>query len=339
MTGIAFDLGGVLKESQIKEVIENSPDNFVIRGALYRCYEIFESHKKVLCMVSGGSDSDVAVDMIIRCGGKEKTDFLFIDTGLEYDATKKHLDFLEDKYGIKIFRKKAVKSIPASVREFGVPFWSKYASEMIYRLQSHGFQFEDEPYDVLMERYPNCKTALGWWCNKSKGTTMFTIDRAPFLKEFMVSNPPQFKISNKCCDYAKKKSSAEFQKEKEYDLCCVGVRKSEGGVRASHKTCFTDTGSTHQFRPIFWLRDSDKYEYCHFYGVSHSACYYEYGLQRTGCFGCPFGKRFEQELIEIEEYEPKLLKAANSIFGESYEYTRRYLSFREEMRNRERRNP
>ena len=110
-------------------------------------------------------------------------------------------------------------------------------------------------------------------------------------------------------------------------------------MRASHKTCFTDTGSTHQFRPIFWLRDSDKYEYCHFYGVSHSACYYEYGLQRTGCFGCPFGKRFEQELIEIEEYEPKLLKAANSIFGESYEYTRRYLSFREEMRNRERRNP
>lgn len=64
---------------------------------------------------------------------------------------------------------------------------------------------------------------------------MFTINRAPFLKEFMVSNPPQFKISNKCCDYAKKKSSAEFQKEKEYDLCCVGVRKSEGGCERRTK--------------------------------------------------------------------------------------------------------
>ena len=57
-----------------------------------------------------------------------------------------------------------------------------------------------------------------------------------------------------------------------------------------------------------------------------------YGLMRTGCFGCPFGKRFEEELRTIEEHEPNLLKAANSIFGESYEYTRQYLLFREKMK-------
>ena len=277
----------------------------------------------------------MVLDMVLRCGGAEITDFVFIDTGLEYEATLAHLKFLEDKYGITIHRKKAMKSIPRSVREYGVPFWSKYASDMIYRLQSHNFQWEDEPYEVLMQRYPNCKTALGWWCNISKGTSMYTIDRNPFLKEFMVQNPPQFKISNKCCEYAKKKASEDFQKNRGYDLCCIGVRKSEGGIRASHKTCFTEKDGPDQVRPIFWLRDCDKEEYCAHYGVTHSRCYTEYGLQRTGCFGCPFGKRFEEELLEIEKHEPKLLKAAHSIFGQSYDYTRKYLAFREEMKQKQ----
>ena len=276
----------------------------------------------------------MVLDMIIRCGGKENTDFVFIDTGLEYEATLAHLQFLEDKYGITIRRQRAAKPIPRCVKEYGVPFWSKYASEMICRLQSHGFQFEDEPYEVLMERYPNCKTALGWWCNISKGTTMYTINRAPYLKEFMVQNPPQFKISNKCCDYAKKKTAGDFQKNKGYDLSCLGVRKLEGGIRVSHKTCFSEREGTDHFRPIFWFRDTDKEEYCRHYGVTHSKCYTEYGLLRTGCFGCPFGKRFEEELVAMEEFEAKLLKAANAIFGESYEYTRKYLAFRDEMKKK-----
>jgi hypothetical protein len=60
----------------------------------------------------------------------------------------------------------------------------------------------------------------------------------------------------------------------------------------------------------------------------HSACYSEYGLCRTGCAGCPFGKDFEKELEIIENYEPKLYKAVNKIFGESYAYTRGFLEFR-----------
>lgn len=270
--------------------------------------------------------------MMIRCGGKEKTTFVFIDTGLEYGATIAHLNYLESKYGITIDRIKAEKSIPRCVLEYGVPFWGKFPSEMIYRLQSHNFQFEDEPYDALIQKYPNCQTALKWWCNIGKGTTMYIIDRAPYLKEFMIQNPPDFKISNKCCEYAKKKTSGGIQKRINCDLVCIGVRKAESGIRASHKTCFSERNGANHFRPIFWFRDSDKEEYCSHYGVVHSKCYTEYGLERTGCFGCPFGKRFEQELLSIEQYEPKLLKAANAIFGKSYDYTRRYLDFRDKMK-------
>jgi 3'-phosphoadenosine 5'-phosphosulfate sulfotransferase (PAPS reductase)/FAD synthetase len=142
-----------------------------------------------------------------------------------------------------------------------------------------------------------------------------------------------FKISNKCCDWVKKNLAHSIVRGGGYDLSCVGIRKAEGGIRAaSHKNCFSQGDGNNEFRPVFWLRDSDKEEYCNHYNVDHSACYSEYGLVRTGCFGCPFGKRFEEELEAISRYEPKLHKAAEHIFADSYEYTRQYLKFREEMK-------
>ena len=49
------------------------------------------------------------------------------------------------------------------------------------------------------------------------------------------------------------------------------------------------------------------------------------------CSGCPYGRDFEEELRIIEEHEPKLYKAVNNIFKDSYEYTRKYREFCREM--------
>ena len=78
---------------------------------------------------------------------------------------------------------------------------------------------------------------------------------------------------------------------------------------------------------MFWYKDEDKKQYQESYNVQNSRCYTEYGLKRTGCAGCPFGKDFEFELEVIQKYEPKLYKAVNNIFGDSYEYTRKYKEF------------
>jgi len=322
----------------IDKLLADAPNNFVITDALAKCAEVVDEHQKVVCSISGGGDSDVMLDMLVRCGAKDKTDFVFFNTGLEYQATLEHLGYLEEKYGIRIVKAPPIKPIPVSNKEYGVPFMSKFAAEMIYRLQRHNFQWEDKPFDELYAKYPKCKTALEWWCNVTYGnTTQYAIKRNPYLKEFMVQNPPTFKISSKCCMYAKKDVAKRFVKGKGYDLSCIGIRQSEGGVRsAALHSCFSDgTDGLDHFRPIFWLRDADKEEYCRHYDVIHSRCYTEYGLIRTGCFGCPFGKRFEEELVSIEQYEPKLLKAANAIFKDSYEYTRAYLRFRDEMKRKE----
>lgn len=322
--------------NEIETIIASAPGNFVIQSALDRCFEIVDSHNRIVCSCSGGSDSDVMVDMLCRCGGKDKTDFVFFDTGIEYAATKEHLKFLEDKYGISIHRERAIKPVPVAVKEYGQPFWSKFASDMIHRLQSHNFRWEDKPFDELIVEYPRCKTALEWWCNVITGnTTQYAIKRIPYLKEYMILNPPTFKISDKCCSYAKKKVSERFIKRGDYDLSCIGVRRSEGGIRAAtYRNCFSEGDQIDHFRPVFWLRDKDKEEYCEWYGVTHSKCYTGYGLERTGCFGCPFGKRFEEELRIIEKHEPRLLAAANNIFHDSYEYTRNYLAFRDTMKGK-----
>ena len=66
--------------------------------------------------------------------------------------------------------------------------------------------------------------------------------------------------------------------------------------------------------------------------IEHSKCYSLYGLNRSGCAGCPFGSNFENELKSIEQFEPKLYKAVNNIFKDSYLYTRQYRKFKEEQK-------
>ena len=290
-----------------------------------------------MCAVSGGSDSDIMMDIVWRCDKDNKVDYVWFDTGLEYQATKDHLRELEKKYNINIKSYKAIKPIPTSCKEYGQPFISKNVSEMIDRLQKHGFQFEDEPLDILLPRYCKwddkrqdwigCKGALMWWCNANE-SPRFCIKFNKWLKQFMVNNPPQFKISSKCCKYAKKDVVHKLIKDGLYDLNIFGVRKSEGGIRStSYKSCFDEANKHDNYRPLFWYMNEDKKCYEVHYNISNSKCYTHYGLKRTGCAGCAFGRDFEKELEIIKEHEPKLYKAVNNIFGDSYEYARKYREF------------
>lgn len=280
-----------------------------------------------------GSDSDLLVDLLTKIDTtNEKIDYVWFDTGLEYQSTKDHLKELEQKYGIEIKPFKAIEPIPLSCKKYGQPFISKNIANFIERLQKHNFKFEDEPFDVLYARYPKCKAALRWWCNEWGEKSRFNISSHKWLKEFMVLNPPDFKISDKCCTKAKKEVAHKCITKGGYDLNIVGVRKSEGGARSTaYKNCFSAKDTCDEYRPLFWYTNDDKQLYKEYYNVVFSDCYEVYGLKRTGCAGCPFGRDFEYELNIINAYEPKLSKAVNHIFAESYDYTRRYRAFAKEM--------
>ena len=330
----------VQKAQSLEELLEAAPKNQIIGDNLIRAWSKINSskYKNILCAISGGSDSDVMLDIIYRCDKDNKVTYVWMDTGLEYQATKDHLKYLEEKYRIHIYPYKAIKSIPLSCKVYGQPFISKLTSDYISRLQLHGFKWEDESFEELYRKYPKCKTALQWWCNQHT-SDCFNIKRNKYLKEFMIQNPPKFKISNKCCNYAKKAVGHKLVKyginNVIFDLQILGLRRAEGGTRATaYKSCFDENeNGCDNYRPLFWYKDSDKVDYEMSYEVVHSRCYTEYGLKRTGCAGCPFGRDFEFELEVIRKYESKLFNAVNHIFGDSYEYTRKYREFRKTMEN------
>ena len=323
--------------NNVFEELDKAP-NTIIADSLVITKSKLERYENILVSISGGADSDIMLDIISKFNKDKNINYVFFDTGLEYQATKDHLKFLEEKYSIEIERVRTKKPIPISCKEYGQPFLNKRVSNNIQRLQSHNFKWENDDFETLYKKYPNCKIALKWWCNaweKSKNgyDSQYNISNNKWLKEFMIVNPPDFKISDKCCDWSKKSPAKKYKKENDIELSLVGVRKAEGGARATrYKSCFTaDVKGVDEFRPIFWYKNDDKDAYEESYEVTHSKCYTEYGLKRTGCAGCPFGRDFEQELEVIEKHEPKLYGAVNKIFANSYEYTRKYKEFAKRM--------
>lgn len=310
----------------------NIPDNETIIKAFYMADYRINEHSKVVCSISGGSDSDDMLDLLSRVDEDKKIEYIFLNTGLEYAATKEHLKELEEKYDIKITRINYKKPIPTTCRDYGQPFLSKQVSEFIERLQRHDFKWEDKSFEELYKEYPKCKAALRWWCNEWGEGSKFNINYNKYLKDFMILNPPKFKISNKCCKFSKKEPIHEYiNNNKAFDLNCFGVRKAECGSRSTaYKNCYSDNQEKEkidEFRPIFWFKDSDKKAYEKFYNIIHSKCYTKYGLKRTGCAGCPYGKDFEEELKIMREYEPNLHRAVTNVFRDSYEYTNSYRNF------------
>lgn len=316
---------------ELLEIIEHCPKDNIIGDNLIRAYKIINNPKyeKIVCTISGGADSDIVLDICSKID-QGKIEYIWFDTGLEYKATKEHIRYLEQKYGITIQRRKAIKSIPKCCKEYGQPFLSKQVSEWMERLQRHGFKWEDKSFSDLCEEYPKCKAALRWWCNCWGEKSRFNISYNKWLKEFLIANPPDnILISNKCCKYAKKDVLHKAISDERYNLNISGTRKAEGGARSSaYKSCFSESVEEHDnYRPIWWYSNETKLVYEQHYGVVHSECYTKYGLKRTGCAGCPFGRDFEIELAVMKEYESQLYRAVSNIFGDSYSYTRKYKMF------------
>lgn len=323
--------------SEFTDILDAGPENLVIQDSLGKCYQNVQTHENIFAAISGGWDSDILMDMIIRCGGIGKTTFGFFNTGLEYKATKNHIKFLQEKYGVEIKIIPPTKPIPICVKEYGIPFWSKHVSEMMERLQRHNFQWEDAPLEVLEAKYPGCRSALRWWCNDHGipgKRSKFNISYVPGLKEFIMAHPPKFRVSNKCCKYAKKDPAKSFVGSANCDLNCTGIRKNEGGVRSGKYTsCYTQALSgPDQYRPIFWYSDADKIAYDRHYGLTHSDCYKVWGMKRTGCAGCPFGQKCFEEIELARIYEPNFYKAMLAIFGPSYEYKAQFYEFRKQLK-------
>lgn len=161
-----------------------------INKAFQKSFAVCATYNNILVSVSGGSDSDDMIDLLLKTCDKDKLHFCFFDTGIEAAATKEHLNYLENKYDIKIERQRAKIPVPLGCKTYGQPFLSKFASQMIERLQQHNFDFVNDGsknFEELNNKYPDMLGALTWWCNEYKEQegkkSHFNINNNKYLKE------------------------------------------------------------------------------------------------------------------------------------------------------------
>ncbi len=317
--------------------LEEMPKNPTILKTFATMYNKLNSPKfpNIAVAVSGGSDSDIILDMTQKCLRNQNTNkirYVFYDTKIELQATHEHLKFLEKKYNIDITRIQT-DGIPKTIKEYGSPFWAKHTSQLINQMQKKNFDYTNKTSLELTKKYYRSQTWIKYWNNENSvdpKQSMFNIGYYSYLKDFLIQNNPTFSISDLCCTYTKKLPSKNYIQDNNIDLMVVGVRKQEGGIRrlAYKNTCYDEKETYANYRPLFFWSDNDKKEYNNYYNIQNSKCYTEYGLTRTGCVGCPFNKEYENDLLKIEKYEPKLVKASRSIFKESHEYTKAFETFR-----------
>ena len=312
-------------------------------------------HPKAICSYSGGSDSDILIDLIEQTRTMfdfQPVKYVFFNTGLEMQAIKDHVKETAEKYNVEIETVRPKVGIVQAARKYGIPFVSKIMSAGLSEWQKKGvpLSIADE-YNLaedkaakrkeLKERYPKCESLINFLCccnaaGEPRPNIQLVINSSKYMLDFIREFPPDFQISAKCCDYCKKQIAHKTQKG--YEMIITGERRDEGGMRSvprkdNTSMCFTET-SDGQFRlrPLFYVSDLDKEWYKQERGIRYSDAYEKYGLTRTGCCGCPISFKAVEDLEKIRPYEPNVVKAAYAIFGKSYEYRAKYNEYKAQRR-------
>ena len=309
-------------------------------------------HPNAICSYSGGSDSDIMLDLIETARkiapSLPKVKYVFFYTGLEMKAIKDHVKRQSEKYGVEIEEVRPKINIVQATRKYGVPFVSKIMSAGLDEWQKKGVPLsiadeyekaEDKQAkrQELRERFPGCESVINFLCCcNSKGeprpNIQLVINSSKYMRDFIAENPPDFKISAKCCDYCKKQVAHNVQKH--YEMIITGERRDEGGMRSVPRKdntalCFGEMSSGQfRLRPLYYVSDKDKEWYKRAYNIRYSDAYEVYGLKRTGCCGCPISYRAVDDLELIGKYEPNVVKAAWNIFGASYRYRQKYNQYK-----------
>ncbi len=310
-------------------------------------------HPRAICSYSGGADSDIMIDLIETAReivpSLPPVKYVFFNTGLEMKATKDHVKATAEKYGVEIEEVRPKVGIVQAVREHGVPFVSKIMSSGLEGWQKKGIplsiadeyaQAEDKATKrlELSERFPKCESIINFLCccnsaGEPRPNIQLVINSSKYMREFISENPPDFRISAKCCDYCKKQVAHEVQKD--YEMIITGERRDEGGMRSVPRKdntalCFTETSDgQYRFRPLYYVTDKDKEWYKERFEIRYSDAYEVYGLTRTGCCGCPISYKAVDDLELIRPHEPNVVKAAWNIFGKSYEYRKKYNDYKD----------
>lgn len=238
---------------------------------------------KYVLSYSGGKDSHFLYWFIKEYLKEPRIKIVGVNTTMEHPEILKRINENCDVVLLPVKKPRQVK------KEFGSPCFSKSKDEFIYRYQNG---------------------------SRSSNTMKYIDGVNPIFKlnkkerELVLKNKLH-KVSNKCCDYLKKKPLKKYAKENDV-YYIIGVRGDESRMRkAQYASCFNKEMN---FTPIHDLNDKLLDAIYNRYQIEIPRIYNK--LKRTGCMGCPYGRNIKNELSTLNANQYHYVV---SLFKESYE--------------------
>lgn len=230
---------------------------------------------------SGGRDSHFIYWFIKNILRDEEIRIISVNTLLEHPEIKKRIHENADEVLLPSKKHSDIK------KEHGIPCFTKIQDNYI-SLYQKGNRSENTLKSV-------------------NGGTKFELNKT--AKTLLLNNSLH-KISNKCCEYLKKKPLRLYEKKhKLKPIICI--RSAESLNRNKINSCF---GKTKNFYPIWDLTDELLKRIEKEKGINVPSIY-NY-VTRTGCMGCPYGRNIEKELSLLS---PAQRRFVEDYFKESYE--------------------
>ena len=134
----------------------------------------------------------------------------------------------------------------------------------------------------------------------------------------------KLKISDKCCMNLKEKPLEAWGIENKKPYSILGIMRSEGG-RRERSTCLAFKGKKLRFfQPMFSLTEEWEEWFIKEFNIKICDIYKPpYNFTRTGCKGCPFALKLQNELDTLEKFFPAERKQCEAIWKPVYEEYRR----------------
>ena len=258
---------------------------------------------------SGGKDSTILHYLIDMALPNNRIPRVFINTGIEYNYIVefvKELAAKDDRFIIL----KPTQAIKPMLEKYGYPFKSKQHS---HNLAIYWRNKDKKEYNLSLKRY------LGIIESN-------TLLRCPKQLQYQFTSEFKIKCSDSCCMKMKKEPVKKWQKENNKTIALTGMRKEEGGQRASLKGCIvTDKDNKIvKFHPLLVVDEEFENWFIEKNNIKLCKLYYEpFNFKRTGCRGCPFSLDLQEQLTIMETYLPNERKQCEIIWGPVYKEYRR----------------
>jgi 3'-phosphoadenosine 5'-phosphosulfate sulfotransferase (PAPS reductase)/FAD synthetase len=229
---------------------------------------------------SGGKDSTVMVDIIRRFVDKT-VPVVFCNTRNEYPEVVK---FVRQTDNVTVIRPEM--HIRQIIEKYGFPLISKEQSQYIHQAK------HTNSTKLRNIRLHGSINGIGKIAERWK---------------FLIDAP--FNVSEKCCDFLKKKPFQKFQKQTGlYPV--IGTMAGESRLRfqkwLKHGCNSFETNLIASYPLSIWT-ENDVWAYIHKFNLPYSSIY-DMGIKRTGCLCCGFGchSKGDRRFYFLKEHNPKI---------------------------------